>query len=141
MKSHIALAILMSPMLAACSTRSISNSGYSEDGQYGGAENPFYQGEIDTLDLLVPVSQGKIGQANIEALLAERQPVVALLGRPLLVVQSGALVPDVPMRTALGRHFDVAPFSGIPSSSSGVDASQATKGGISYGERLRLAAA
>jgi len=122
MKSRIAVAMLMAALLGACSTRSISNSGYSDDGQYGRAENPFYQGEIVTLDLLVPVSQGKIEQAHIEAVLAERQPVVALLGQPLLVVQSGALVPDEPMLDALGRHFDVAPFSGIPSRWPGVDA-------------------
>jgi hypothetical protein len=139
MNSRIVGAIALALLLGACSTRSISNSGYQADRGYGGTANPFYQGEIDTLDLLVPASQGKIDQPQIDAALAHHEPVTALLGQPLLVIQSGALVPDAPMVSALGGHFNVTPFSGIPTREQGTTPSQSPA--ATYGERLRLAAA
>jgi len=139
MNSRIAGAIALALFLGACSTRPISNSGYQADSGYGGTGNPLYQGEIDTLDLLVPASQGKIEQGQIDAALAHHEPVTALLGQPLLVIQSGALVPDAPMVSALGGHFNVTPFSGIPTREQGTTPSSSPS--VTYGERLRLAAA
>ena len=131
-------ALALALLLGACSTRSISNSGYQADSGYG-SSNPFYQGEIDSLDLFVPTSAGKIDQAQIDAALAQREPVSALLGQPLLVIQSGALVPDQPMMAALGGHFNVVPFSGIPAREYGNTPS--TSPSATFGDRLRLAAA
>jgi hypothetical protein len=63
-------------------------------------------------------------------------------GKPLLVVQSGALVPDELMTDALKNHFQVSPFSGVPSKPDypNVAAASTAEPG-SFGERLRLAAA
>ena len=138
-KCVIALALLAAA-LGGCSTRSISNSGYQEDGYYG--HNAFYQGEIDELDLFVPREREEPFGNDIRTALADRRPVTAELGKPLLVVQSGALVPDELMTDALKDHFQVSPFSGVPSRPAypySNTASTAEPG--SFGERLRLAAA
>jgi hypothetical protein len=134
----IALAVLAA--LGGCSMRSISNSAYNEDGLYG--RNAFYQGEIDELDLFVPRDRSANVEGDIKQALADAKPVTAQLGQPLLVVQSGALVPDEPMTDALKSHFQVSPFSGVPSKPDYPNVSTAsTSEPGSYGERLRLAAA
>jgi hypothetical protein len=133
--SVAALALLLA--LGACGTRSISNSGYPGDSYYGAAGNAFYQGEIDELDLFVPQKKNVSFQADIATALDVKDPVQAALGQPLLVVQSGAPVPDEPMTDALASYFQVAPFSGVPPRLTNA----ATDKDGSYGERLRLAAA
>ncbi|WP_162917526.1 aminopeptidase [Dongia deserti] len=131
---------LLAAALGACSSRSISNSGYQEDGYYG--RNAFYQGEIDELDLFVPQERDQKFGGDIKAALADNRPVAAELGKPLLVVQSGALVPDEFMTDALKHHFQVSPFSGVPSRPAYPHANTAsTAQPGSFGERLRLAAA
>ena len=132
----IALAVLAAA-LAGCGTRSISNSGYPGD-YYSG--NQLYQGEIDELDLFVPQERDQTFDGDIKSALADSHPVRAELGKPLLVVQSGALVPDELMTDALDNHFQVSPFSGIPSRPSNVTTASTALPG-SFGERLRLAAA
>ena len=136
-----ALAVLL---LGGCAARSISNSAYVDDsyGGYRGDSNPFYGGEIEDLDLFVPANQQGDAQARIESALAVAQPVAAEIGQPLLVVQSGAPAPDEPMLAELGKHFDVGAFSGIPIRDAGPRGENVTRTvPISYGERLRLAAA
>jgi hypothetical protein len=127
---------LLAAALGGCA-RSISNSGYPGD-YYSG--NQLYQGEIDELDLYVPQERGQTFEGAITTALADSRPVTAELGRPLLVVQSGALVPDELMTDALDKHFQVSPFSGIPSRPSNITTASTTLPG-STGERLRLAAA
>lgn len=136
--AFVAVALLMA--LGACSTRSISNSGYPGDSYYGAGGNRLYQGEIDELDLFVPRDRELTFKADIAAALANKLPVAAELGQPLLVVQSGALVPDEFMTDALAPHFQVAPFSGIPQRASYSGSDEPSEDG-SFGERLRLAAA
>lgn len=132
---------VLAATLSACSTRSISNSGYQADGYYG-SNNAFYRGEIDELDLLVPEQQKASFQGDIDAALAHNETISAELGQPLLVVQSGAIVPDEAMTDALKDHFAVAPFSGLPTSQTYAYNGAANEGRTgSYGERLRLAAA
>ncbi|MEZ5829875.1 MAG: hypothetical protein R3D05_01685 [Dongiaceae bacterium] len=134
----IVLALLAA--LAGCGTRSISNSGYQENGYSGG--NPLYQGEIGDLDLFVPQGSSQNLEGGIAKALADNHPVVARRGKPLLVVQSGAWAPDDMMIDLLKGRFQVAPFSGIPERSSypAISTASAPAPG-SYGERLRLAAA
>ena len=137
-KTIIALAVLAAA-LGGCGTRSISNSGYYEDGYYG---NAFYQGEISDLDLFVPRERQATFESNITEALADAKLVTAQLGKPLLVVQSGALVPDELMTDALKNHFQISPFSGVPSKPDYPNISTAsTAEPGSFGERLRLAAA
>jgi hypothetical protein len=131
--------VLLAAALGGCQ-RSISNSGYNEDGYYG--RSAFYQGEIDELDLFVPRERQATLESDITKALADATRVTAQLGKPLLVVQSGALVPDELMTDALETHFQVSPFSGVPSQPAypNVQTVSTAEPG-SFGERLRLAAA
>lgn len=132
--------LLFALALGGCGTRSISNSGYAQPGYHGVAEgggNPLYRGEIDELDLIVPPSAAGSATSDIAKALAVSEPLQAELSAPLLVVQSGAIIPDDPMMRALGGHFRAAPFSGLPPQPGEV----AEEKSESYGERLRLAAA
>ncbi len=112
LRNSIIAVAMLAAALGGCGTRSISNSGYYEDGYYG--RNAFYQGEIDELDLFVPREREATFNSNITAALADAKPVTAQLGQPLLVVQSGALVPDELMTDALKAHFQVSPFPVCP---------------------------
>ena len=138
LRNSIIAVAMLATALGGCGTRSISNSGYYEDGY--NRRNAFYQGEIDELDLFVPREREATFNSNITAALADAKPVAAQLGQPLLVVQSGALVPDELMTDALKSHFQVSPFSGVPSAYPNVTTASTSEPG-SFGERLRLAAA
>lgn len=140
MYRRLVAAALVAAALGGCASRSISNSGYVEDGS-GGSANPFYAGEIDDLDLFVPANRAGDAQSRISAALSDAKPVAAELGKPLLVIQSGAPAPDAPMMAALQGHFEVAPFSGIPQRDDRPYGANAAPASASYGERLRLAAA
>jgi hypothetical protein len=52
-------------------------------------------------------------------------------GSAVLLIQSGAMIPDDPMQTELNKSFSVVPFGGIPNKDTG----------SSYDKALRLAAA
>jgi hypothetical protein len=122
--SLLAVALLA---LTGCETRSISNSGYP-----GGrvATNPAYQGELTEFDVLGLNDAGPITDERIVAELAAAQRVSPQIGKPLLVIQSGALAPDEPMLTALSLSFPVASFFGVPPADH-----------AEYSRQLRLAAA
>lgn len=94
-----------------CYTRSISDSGYP--GGYG-QRNPFYQGELREFDLLGLDDAGDLTDDQIQARLAGASPVYLRRGARLLLLQSGAFVPDQPMIEAVNRHFVAVPFSGQP---------------------------
>jgi hypothetical protein len=100
-------------MLCGCATRSISNSGYATDG-YGNRGNPLYQGEITEFDVLgINVSQ-PASDEEIAQQLAGHNKIGLRRGGSMVAMQSGALMPDSQMITALDRYFSVVPFSGIP---------------------------
>ena len=133
-------------LLFGCETRSISNSGY---GAGHGADNPFYRGELTEFDVLgidldKPVSEVEIGRE-----LDRHQGVALRKGDTLLLLQSGAPIPDDPMVRALGQYFTVTPFSGVPASGLGsapVHAGSVVPSGeaqvrSTYASTLRLAAA
>ncbi len=86
-------------LLPGCATRSISNSGYHSG-------YSLYHGELSELDVL--------GSTANTSQPGPYTPVTVKKGDRLVVIQSGALLPDEPMLTELGKHFDVAPFSGVP---------------------------
>jgi hypothetical protein len=128
-------------LLFGCQTRSISNSGYGA-GTERGADNPFYKGELTELDVLgidlgKPVTEAEIGRE-----LDRHQGLALRKGDTLLLLQSGAPIPDDPMVRALGQYFSVTPFSGVPVSMPVQTASAAPgAGSLSYPTMLRLAAA
>jgi hypothetical protein len=102
-------------LLVGCETRSrsISNSGY--DGAYGwGGGGPTYRGELSEFDILGAAPAQEATQANIVQALESATAPTLKRGDKLILIQSGAMVPDNDMMDAAGLSFSVAPFSGVP---------------------------
>lgn len=118
--------------LSGCGVRSISDSGYrAEHRGNAGAGNPFYSGELSEFAVLgidpgVAASQEEINRSQ-----AGKQKLILPKGSSLMLVQSGALMPDEEMLRALEQYYDVAAFSGVPTG----------RDGGNYATALRLAAA
>ncbi|MDD3444878.1 MAG: hypothetical protein PHS60_05675 [Zavarzinia sp.] len=115
------IVIALALFTGACSTRSISDSGY------GGSH---YGGELIEMDLVGVTGDAAVTQADIAAALADTTRPVPDPAGPLLLIQSGALAPDSAMVGAMERHFTVFPFLGL-----------SPRGEEAYGMKLRLAAA
>src|SRR5215472_6163471 len=131
------LMLLLALLLAGCTTRSISNSGYPED-----RSNPFYKGELSEYDLLGIDADAGVTDAEIAGAFTAHKRIELRKGAPILVIQSGALLPDEPMVRALDRYFTTTPFSGVPVARHAVSqpgGGAAIPGG--YARMLRLAAA
>jgi hypothetical protein len=149
MRKRTTMLMAMTMILGGCNARSISNADYPPDAGYGRSGYPVdasgYRGEIDDFSILVPEDSEAISDQQIASALAGHQAVRAELGKPLLVVQSGAIAPDGEMLAALQRHFPVIPFNGQPPLAPATTAAQTTsataKPTASYARRLRLAAA
>jgi hypothetical protein len=128
----LALALLAVLVLTpGCTTRSISDSGYRRDGYGHAPQNPFYQGELSEFDLLGLQRGDEPTDAQIRERLAQTQTVRVRRGARLLLIQSGALLPDGSMLAAMNKYFSVVPFSGQP----------AATNGPTYAGALRMAAA
>jgi len=145
--------ILACAVFAGCtdSARSISHSGYDQEGSYcgrrawsGASDLDFqYRGELSEYDVL-GIGRGEItSEAEIRRTLETAKPVKLRPGNSILLIQSGALFPDGPMVTALSKHFTVVPFSGVPTVRrnrvEGVQTESADP--ESYSKSLRLTAA
>jgi hypothetical protein len=115
-------------LLAGCCSRSISNSGYHSS-RYG--QSGLYQGELNEFDVLGIQRDQPITDQQIASALDSAQRVRLRKGSTVLLVQSGAMIPDEPLLAELTKSFSVTPFSGVPAK---------TTGG-SYDKALRLAAA
>ncbi|MDP0500193.1 MAG: aminopeptidase [Verrucomicrobiota bacterium JB022] len=102
-------------LLAGCTTTSISNSGYRAN-QYGASGNNTvaYRGELDQWDVLGVNTDTEVTEEAIQNALAEHTTPPLQVGQKLLVIQSGALLPDPEMQEALGEYFSVEPFTGQP---------------------------
>lgn len=139
MRKRTAMLVAMTVILGGCGERSISDSGYPGDNRYDNSAAR-YRGEIDDFALLVPEGCEQISEQQIATALKDHHQVKAEIGKPLLVVQSGAVAPDGEMLTALQQHFPVIPFNGQPPQE-GESKTAATTTPTSYSKRLRLAAA
>lgn len=117
-------------VLAACTTRSISDSGYREPGY--GHGNPMYRGELSEYDVLGIDPTGTYSDADIQKAMIERKPVSVKKGSGILLVQSGAAMADPEMIQAMEKYYTVATFSGVP---------QQGKPGSPYSQLFRMAAA
>ena len=113
--------LLTALCLVACSTRSISDP-YDRD------PNPFYRGELTEFQVLGIDQSAPSSERDLREM-SGTQPVRIRRGGTILLIQSGAMIPDAGMQEALDRHFAVVPFSGSP-----------PKAGESYSGRLRAAA-
>ena len=126
--------------------RPISNSGYVGKPEHGRSPQPpldpafQYRGELSEFDVL-GITPGAIASENeIRRALENAGRVKLHSDSSLLLIQSGAAIPDGGMVTELSKHFQVVPFSGIPT----VKPDPSQTDGLrsdSYSRLLRLAAA
>jgi len=120
--------------LSGCFTRSISNSGYQAHPHYGSPSHPFYRGELSEFNVLgIDPDAGYSDKQIQEALNNAKAKLSIKRGDKLLVVQSGALMPDESMIENLEKYYQVTPFTGIPESDK--------KSNLSYSSSLRYSAA
>lgn len=122
-------------LLSACAVRSISNSGYYADPDhgYGRQDNPLYKGELSEFNVLGIDAKAAISEADIQDALASKRRFSLPRGASVMLVQSGAIIPDAAMVSGLEKYYSVAVFSGVP------DQPGATA--MNYSRALRLAAA
>ena len=111
--------LILVACVTGCTTRSISDSGYESGyGSHKSRGNPLYQGELSEFDVLGVSPSETVSQADIaDALDQARQGITLRKGDSLMLIQSGAMMPDNGMQDALERYFSVTPFSGIPQQS------------------------
>lgn len=129
--------VLVLLLLTACGTRSISDSGYPGDYWNAHGRNPLYRGEISEFDVLGIDRQQEITEADIRNAFQETRRLSVKKGSAILLVQSGALLPDEPMIASLERFYQVGVFTGVPEQSK----SGAGQSPASFSKALRLAAA
>jgi len=140
-------ALVAALVLAGCETRSISNSGYVGGGdryyRYGVPANPFYRGELTEFEVLGIKLEKSASNDDISRSAAAYRRLAVRKGATLLVIQSGAAIPDSSMLAELDRHFTLIPFSGVPLAGHEITAEKPVPAGdaASYGYALRLAAA
>jgi len=131
MKSLLGLLGLIALLgLTGCETRSISDSGYRSRYGWNRDANPFYRGELSEFDILGVAPKQEATEENIRRALADSAPLGLKRGERVLLIQSGAMVPDASMLAEAGKYFAVAPFSGVP---------PANKDGLPDSLRLRAA--
>jgi hypothetical protein len=132
-------------IVSGCSVRSISNSGYDSGASrhgYGAAapSNPFYRGELSEFDVL-GIDRGKmVSEQEIQQAIDARGPFALKRGTSVMLIQSGALIPDDPMVKALEKYYTVGVFSGVPPATSTASA-DGTNAAETYARSLRLSAA
>jgi hypothetical protein len=113
MKNLIPLLALVL-FLSGCETRPISDSGYREPYGWNRPSNPLYRGELTELDILGAAPHQEATEANIAKALAAAAAPQLKRGDKVILIQSGAPVPDNAMMDEAARYFSAAPFSGIP---------------------------
>jgi len=124
-------------LIVGCSHRSISNSGYQD--RYGRADNPFYKGELSELHVLGIDPSKTVSEKDIAAALDTKKKVSLRKGDSVLLIQSGAPIPDSEMTQAMENYFTVGIYSGVPEGLA-VDSGQAADA-ENRARVLRLAAA
>lgn len=136
MKKCTVLALLLLTVLSGCATqRSVSSSEYYPGGSNGrGGDNPLYKGELSEFDVL-GIDPGKeITEQDIATAASDKKGRLSLReGEPLLLIQSGAMIPEQEMTSRLEKYFPVSVYTGVPE--------QGNKAEGSYAKALRFAAA
>jgi len=121
-------------LLSACTTRSISNSGY-------GGNNAFYAGELSEYDVLGIDRGGGFSEADIQKAAIQHQPITMRRGNSILLIQSGALMADPAMASAMEKYFTVSSFSGIPIKNDAGPDRAGRPAPVPYSQLFRMAAA
>ena len=132
---NLCLLCIAALLLAGCGTRSISNSGYHADSDRGYAQqsSPFYKGELNEFDVLGIDPKSTITESDIQRSLAARTRISVSKGSSIMLIQSGAIIPDEEMLKGLEKYYTVSIFTGVPSGGGAA--------GDAYAKALRLAAA
>ena len=135
MKTQLVLLLSLLVLVVGCTTRSISDSGYPGHGYYGAKQsNPLYKGEISEFDVLGVDTDSNITDDDIKkAFNASPSRKLLRKGDPILLIQSGAMIPDQPMIEQMEKSFSVSVFTGVPEKDK--------KENQSYSKSLRLSAA
>jgi len=135
MKPITVLLLTIAILVPGCSTRSISDSGYPERGFYGQqSSNPLYQGELSEFDVLGIDAGAQVSDQDIAAAFVTAPSRKFLRrGDPIMLIQSGAMIPDENMIDFLDESFSVTVFTGVPEADKSANAS--------YSRSLRMAAA
>ncbi|MGL4858661.1 MAG: hypothetical protein ACRC5A_02790, partial [Enterobacteriaceae bacterium] len=82
-----------------------------------GNDNRFYRGELTDREVFGSSLTQKIDQQQIEQALSENQQRLTLkAGERVMLIQSGAQIPDPEMEAALNRYYQVVPYTGVPAS-------------------------
>jgi hypothetical protein len=133
---HLSVPLLL--CLMGCQKRSISNAGYG--GAYGGGS--LYRGELTQFEVLGVGRDQNITEEAIAKALDTPMRVALKRTKNVLLVQSGAMIPDEAMLAEFGRNaIKVIPFSGVPTDAHRGDISRDSTFQSTYGQSLRLAAA
>jgi hypothetical protein len=110
---RIFLALLLGLVLCGCASRSISDSGNRTGQRYG--SNDGYIGELSEADVLATETTGPISNTDITAALnLSREPLRIPRGHRLMLVQSGAELPDSELLAAFNQAYRTIGFSGLP---------------------------
>ena len=97
---NILLVLLL--VAAGCTSRPISDP-------YESARNPFYRGELTEFDL---IGAGDLEQTRGGWNTAQGAGPQLPDGSRIILIQSGAFLPDEALARAFGRHYEVSPFTG-----------------------------
>ncbi|MDH3444565.1 MAG: aminopeptidase [Deltaproteobacteria bacterium] len=121
--------------ISGCGVRSISDSGYYADSDRRGARvsNPFYRGELSEFDVLGIDPKVSVTEADIQKVFTTKIRITVPKGSSIMLIQSGAMIPDDVMVKGLQKYYNVSVFTGVPGESGAQ--------GNSYAMALRLAAA
>lgn len=127
------LVISVALALTGCATRSISDSGYRSETGYRSqvSANPFYKGELSEFQILGINPETKVTQEEINLAFESKRRLTLPKGSAIMLIQSGAMIPDEPMVKALEKYYNVSVFSGVP----------LAQGNNDYAMTLRLPAA
>jgi hypothetical protein len=101
---------------------------------------PFaYRGELNEFDVLGVNRERNVSEDDIQKAIQSSKPISIKKSSSVLLIQSGAAMPDAAMATELAKYFNVIPFSGVPTRDSRFN--EAKPDDSNYSKTLRLAAA
>lgn len=102
-------------LLTGCATRSISNAEAPASGFFGGGgANGIYRGELSEFEVLGVGPGTANSEADIAAALAVGGKIQLTKGASVMLVQSGAMLPDEAMVKGMEAFFNVTAFTGMP---------------------------
>jgi len=129
------LMLVTAGALAGCATRSISNSDYNADPDRGYAQrnNPFYKGELSEFDVIGVDPKAPGTEQEIARAAQSKERFTLPKGSTVMLIQSGAMIPDEEMVKNMEKYYNISVFTGVPMSDGNSSAT--------YSRALRLSAA